>query len=60
MAQAPKVKGNGDWWRTNEGIEAKGRELGIPAKRGEPWPEYKARLFAAMHAVAPIATGTGA
>ena len=38
-----------EWWRTNDGIEAKGRELGMPAKRGEDWPVYKDRLFAAIN-----------
>lgn len=36
---------NGAWWKTHEGIEAKGKELGIPAHRGEDWPAYKSRLF---------------
>lgn len=42
-------KPNGDlakgWWHTNEGIEATGRLLGIPAKPGELHGAYKARLF---------------
>lgn len=36
---------NGAWWKTHEGIEAKGKELGIPARSGEDWPAYKSRLF---------------
>jgi len=34
-----------DWWKTNEGIEAKGRELKYPARRGELHGEYKSRIF---------------
>ena len=36
---------NGAWWKTHEGIRAKGEELGIPPQRGEGFPEYSNRLF---------------
>jgi hypothetical protein len=35
------------WWKSEAGITAHGRELGIPAKRGESIAAYKDRLFAA-------------
>lgn len=44
--------GNGEtseWFKTEEGIDAKGRELGIPARPSETYPQYKRRLFAAMN-----------
>jgi hypothetical protein len=45
--QGSKPVGNGSrWWDTNEGIEAKGRELNFPAKPGELHGMYKQRLFA--------------
>lgn len=33
------------WWDTNEGIEAKGRELNLQARPGELHAAYKSRLF---------------
>jgi len=38
------------WWKSEEGIKAKGEELGVPPRRGETWPEYKSRLFDHMKA----------
>ena len=38
-------KGNGAWWKTNQGIDAKATELGISAKPGEGWPQLKQRCF---------------
>lgn len=38
-------KGNGQWWKTNQGIEAKAAELGIWPKPGEDWPTLKSRCF---------------
>lgn len=37
------------WWRSDEGIMAKGQELRIIALPGEPMFAYKQRLFAASH-----------
>ena len=34
------------WWTTHAGIDQKGRELQVPPRPGEPYPEYKQRLFA--------------
>lgn len=34
------------WWATENGIIAKGRELGIDARIGESMPEFKARINA--------------
>jgi hypothetical protein len=47
---ALKVNGNSKkppagWHRTPEGIDQAGRLLGIPAKRGEEYDSYKARIF---------------
>jgi hypothetical protein len=36
------------WWTTHAGIDQKGRELQVPPRAGEPYPEYKQRLFAAL------------
>jgi DNA-binding transcriptional ArsR family regulator len=34
------------WWATPAGIDAKGRELQVPARPGEGYAGYKDRLFA--------------
>lgn len=49
-AEKAKPQPTPDWWRSNEGIEAKGKELGIAARNGEEWPDYKARLFEVINA----------
>lgn len=36
---------NGGWWKSDEGIDAKGKELGMAARPGESYAEYKDRLF---------------
>ena len=33
------------WWKTNEGIDAKGRELTMRAQGSESYESYKARIF---------------
>lgn len=38
------AKGTG-WWRTDDGIVAEGKRLGIPARTGESMQAYKQRLF---------------
>lgn len=47
-----KVNGKGKppagWHRTDEGIEKAGRIIGLPAKRGEDYESYKARIFEAL------------
>ena len=35
------------WWCSNEGVERKARELGLQARAGEGWPQFKARVQAA-------------
>jgi len=35
------------WWTTASGIEQKGRELGVEARPGETFPNFKARVMAA-------------
>lgn len=47
LASKLKTNGKGQWWRTADGIAAKGKALGIPAKPGEGLMDYKARLFKA-------------
>ena len=36
------------WWKTNEGIDAKGRELAMRAQGSESYESYKARIFAEL------------
>jgi uncharacterized protein YdaU (DUF1376 family) len=36
------------WWKTNEGIDAKGRELSMRAQGSESYESYKARIFAEL------------
>lgn len=47
-----KSRSQNQWWKTEQGIEAKGVELGVPPRRGETWPEYKSRLFDVLKAKA--------
>jgi hypothetical protein len=35
------------WWTSNEGVERKARELGLQARAGEGWAQFKARVMAA-------------
>lgn len=51
-------KGNGAWWKARDGIEAKGKELGIAARPGEEMGEYKDRLFAEIEARKSATAGT--
>ncbi|CAM3634146.1 YdaU family protein [Polynucleobacter arcticus] len=37
------------WWKTNEGIDAKGRELGMRAEGAESYETFKTRIFAELH-----------
>lgn len=32
------------WWTTHEGVEKKARELGMQAKRGESYADFKTRV----------------
>lgn len=55
-SQGSKAKGKANghhrkagWWSTDEGVEAKGAELKLPARIGEARQAYKDRLFAAMN-----------
>lgn len=34
-----------NWWTSNEGIDRKGRELGLKPRPIESYPEYKTRIF---------------
>lgn len=42
------VKNTDTWWNSHEGIDRKGRELGIRAKPMESYTDYKHRLFDAI------------
>lgn len=48
-----KPNGSG-WWKTPQGVESQGKKLGIPAKPGETFPEYKQRLFSATYPGTPV------
>lgn len=49
----PKARGNGHaWWKTDDGIVAEGKRLGIVAKPGEAMDAFKQRLFEASRATA--------
>lgn len=37
-------RGGREWWQSEEGIEAKGKEVGLNARTGESWPEFKGRI----------------
>jgi hypothetical protein len=43
----PKPKAD-QWWTSDEGIDRKGRELGIQARPHENYAQFKDRIFAAM------------
>lgn len=47
------------WWKTNEGIDAKGRELSMRAQRSESYESYKARIFAHLRKCQEIAEPDG-
>ena len=36
------------WWKTNEGIDAKGRELNMKAQGSESYESFKTRIFAEL------------
>lgn len=38
------------WWRSDQGIEAKGNELGLKPRPGESWQDYKRRIFDHLNA----------
>jgi uncharacterized protein YdaU (DUF1376 family) len=38
-------QGNGAWWKTEDGIERKARELGMEPKPRETYAELKSRIF---------------
>jgi hypothetical protein len=41
------------WWSSEAGIKLKGIELGIPARPGESYDEYKTRLMNAERGAPP-------
>lgn len=43
-----KPNGSAPWWSSPAAIEAKGRELGMEAKKGESWPDFKGRIQVAI------------
>lgn len=50
--KSPKFKdapqANGGWWKSDAGIDAKGKELGVEPQRGETYAAYKDRLFSVL------------
>lgn len=42
--QGAKAASGPPWWSSDKGIEAKGRELGMTARAGESWQEFKGRI----------------
>ncbi len=36
------------WWKTHEGIDAKGRELAMKAQGSESYESFKTRIFAEL------------
>ena len=36
------------WWKTNEGIDDKGRELSMKAQGAESYDSFKTRIFAEL------------
>ena len=34
-----------EWWKTSEGIDAKGKELGLKAEVSESYQAFKTRIF---------------
>jgi transcriptional regulator with XRE-family HTH domain len=49
LQSAPKRATDPQWFRTDAGIEAKGRELGIAPRRGETYRQYRDRIAAAIN-----------
>lgn len=43
-----RSKAGAQWWSSNQGIEAKGRELGLTAQGNESWADFKARINAKL------------
>lgn len=41
-----RVEQSADWWETSQGIITKGKEYDIAQNSGEPFPYFKARVFA--------------
>jgi hypothetical protein len=37
------------WWQSHQGIDAKGRELGMTAEISESYETFKARIFTEIH-----------
>jgi hypothetical protein len=40
--------GEDAWWKSNEGIDGKGRELGMRAQGSESYETFKTRIFAEL------------
>jgi hypothetical protein len=48
MLNPKSSKSTDSWWSSNPGIDRKGRELGMTARLGEGYPEFKDRIFAKL------------
>ena len=54
--QTAKEGGGGRWWATDEGISAKGKELGIPPRPGETYDDYGKRLRESIRKAEEVTT----
>ena len=48
------------WWKSNEGIDLKGRELGMRAQGSESYDSFKTRIFAELRKIKEIPATTEA
>lgn len=46
------------WWKSNEGIDAKGRELGMRAQGSESYEAFKTRIFAELRKRQEVASAS--
>lgn len=51
-ARAKRAPEN-QWWKSEQGIEAKGTELGMKPNPGESWSQYKSRIFDRLNSQKP-------
>ena len=47
-ARAARADSGPPWWSSNEGIKLKGESIGMLARGGESWGDYKARIHAKL------------
>lgn len=47
LEEAAPRKVESAWWTTHEGVERKARDMGMQAKSGESWAQFKDRVITA-------------